>query len=202
MKELEKTKRVSISAILLILAVIIGVLSFRKPKNVFKKDKLLVLNHIVKMDYILNKTNLDANTLKSAVLIDIRSPYEFNKGHLKNAINIYSPNLLAPKNKKILKSIEKDNKKIILYGANADEASGSWMLLTQLGYKNIQVLCSQISYVNNKLVIKDYPLEKPHLDYAAFMKKASKSSGIKPKKVHKKVVKLVRKKKKVAEGGC
>jgi len=202
MKELEKTKRISISAILFILVIIISVLSFQKPKNIFKKDKFMALNHMVKKDYIINKADLNDKVLKESALIDIRSPYEFNKGHLKNAINIYMPNLLEPKNKKILKAIEKDNKKIILYGADADEASGSWLLLTQLGYKNINVLCARLSYVDNKLVVTDYPLEKPHLDYAAFMKKASKSSGIKPKKVHRKVVKLVKKKKKVAEGGC
>ena len=140
--------------------------------------------------------------LKESVLIDIRSPYEFNKGHLKNAINLYTPNLLEHKNKSLIKDLEDQNKNIILYGADADEASGSWLLLTQMGFKNIKVLCSKLSYVDNKLIVKDYPLEKPQLDYAAFMKKASKSSGIKPKKVHKKVVRLVKKKKKVAEGGC
>jgi len=202
MKELEKTESVSISAVIFILVVIIGVLSFKKPKNIFLKNKNLALNHMVKMDYILNKNDLNAKTLKTATLIDIRSPYEYNKGHLKNAVNIYTPNLLEPKNKSFLKKLAKQNKKIILYGKDADEASGPWILLSQLGYKNIKVLCSKLSYVNNKLVVENYPLEKAQLDYAAFMKKASKLTGNSVKKIPKRAIHLTKKKKKVAEGGC
>jgi|FLOH01.1.fsa_nt_gi rhodanese-related sulfurtransferase len=203
MKELEKTKRISISAVLFILVVIIGVLSFERPKNVFIKGHDLLLNHITTKDYIVNTAYLDTlNSFEDISIIDIRSPYEFSKGHLKNAINIYTPNLLDDNEKTLLKDLESQNKTIILYGSNPDEASGSWMLLTQLGYKNIKILCAEVSYDNNKLIVADYPLEKANINYADFMKDAISNKVETVKKVPKKVIKLIKKKKKVAEGGC
>ena len=203
MKELEKTKRISISAVLFILVIIIAVLSFEKPKNVFKKDLNATLEKVVAKDYILNKVFLDTlSSYENVSLIDVRNPYEYHKGHLKNAINIYTPNLLNQKEKAFLKDLEKDNKTIVLYGDNPDKVSGSWMLLSQMGFKNIKLLCAKIHYTDNKLVIEDYPLEKANIDYAAFMKKATSGKKKAVKKVPRKVVKLIKKKKKVAEGGC
>jgi len=202
MKELEKTKRISFSAIIFILAVLIGVLSFKKPKNIFKKDNNITLKHIVSQDFIISSKDLNSKSKKQLALIDVRNRFEYNKGHLKNAKNIYTANLLQKANKKYLKKLEAENKTIVLYASTPNKASGPWMLLTQVGYKNVKILCVQTNYNNNKFTTSDYPLEKPQYDYAAFMKKASKSSGIKPKKRQRKVVKLVKKKKKVAEGGC
>ncbi|VAW22482.1 hypothetical protein MNBD_BACTEROID04-1877 [hydrothermal vent metagenome] len=199
MKELEKTKRISISAILFILIIFIGVLSFKRPKNVFKNDKNLTLNHIIKQDYILQIKDLDS---VNSTLIDIRSPYEYNKGYIKNAINIYVPDLLEPKQLSYIKQLDKENKIIVLYGKNPKEANGAWLLLTQLGLKNIKVLCVKLTYKNDKLIVESYPLEKPTLNYAEFMKKASSGKIKKVKKAPKKVIRLKKKKKKVAEGGC
>ncbi|WP_456421251.1 rhodanese-like domain-containing protein [Lutibacter sp.] len=199
MKELEKTKRISISAILFILIIFIGVLSFKRPKNVFKNDKNISLNHIIKQDYILQIKDLDSI---NSTLIDIRSPYEYNKGYIKNAINIYVPDLLEPKQLSYIKQLDKENKIIVLYGKNPEEANGAWLLLTQLGLKNIKVLCAKLNYKNDKLIVEGYPLEKPALNYAEFMKKASSGKIKIVKKAPRKVIKLIKKKKKVAEGGC
>lgn len=199
MKELEKTKRISISAVIFILIIFIGVLSFKRPKNIFKNDKNLILNHIVKQDYILQIKDLDS--INNA-LIDVRSPYEYNKGYIKNAVNIYTPDLLEPKQQSYIKQLNKENKTIVLYAKTPEDASGAWMLLTQLGIKNTKVLCVKLKYKNDKLIVESYPLEKPILNYAEFMKKANSGKITVVKKAPKKIIKLKKKKKKVAEGGC
>lgn len=202
MKELEKTKRISISAILFILVILIGILSFKRPKNVFNKDNYLALNHIIKQDYILNKSALDSISTNNFTLIDVRSAFEFNKGHLDNAINIYTSDFLDDNQKSILKKLEKQDKMIVLYASNPDEANGSWFFLTQLGFKNIKLLCVNISYKDNKIIIADYPLEKAQLNYADFMNKTISDSTINNKKIIKKQVLLTQKKKKTTQGGC
>ncbi len=196
MKELEKTKRISFSAVIVILAVLIGVLSFKKPKNI------ITLKHIVSQDFITSSKDLNSKSKEQLAIIDVRNGFEYNKGHLKNAKNIYTPNLLEEANKEYLKKLEEQNKTIVLYAATPNKASGPWMLLTQMGYKNVKILCVQTNYINNKFSISDYPLEKPKYDFVAFMKKAT-SGKIKVKKTTpKKVIKLVKKKKRVPEGGC
>jgi rhodanese-related sulfurtransferase len=203
MKELEKTKRISISAVLFILAVVIGFLSFEKPKNVFSKDINLTLDHISKKDYLIYKTYLDTiSSLNDISFIDIRSPFEFNKGHLKNAINIYAPNLLKEENKSLLKELENKNKTIVLYGDTPNNVNGSWMLLNQMGFNNIKMLCAKTHFVDNEFIIENYPLEKPSINFAEFMKEANSNKIGVVKKQPKKVIQLKKKKKKTAEGGC
>lgn len=202
MKELERTKRISFSAVIIILVVLIGLLSFKKAANVFKNDKTLTLNPIVSQDYIISKSSIDTASVNNMAFIDVRSPFEYSKGHIKNAKNIYTPDLLDPANKEYILDLEKENKTIVLYGAEPGEASGAWMLLTQLGVKNVKLLSIKTNYIHNTFSISDYPIEKAQLDYAAYMKKAT-SGKIEVKKVTpKRVIKLTKKKKKVAEGGC
>jgi len=176
MKELEKTKRISFSAVIIILAVLIGLLNFKKPRNVFKKDKDLTLKHIVSQDFIITSKDLDSKSNEQMAFIDVRNGFEYNKGHLKNAKNIYTANLLEEANKTYLKKLEDKNKTIVLYASKPNKASGAWMLLTQMGYKNVKILCVQTNYINNKFSVSDYPLEIPKYDFAAYMKKATSTN--------------------------
>jgi rhodanese-related sulfurtransferase len=202
-KELEKTQNISISAIIFIILVIIGILNFNKPENVFNKDKSLPISHIEKQDYIINQTTLDS--YNSVALVDLRAPFEFERGSLPNAINIYTPDLLDANQKKQLEDFAKNNKTIILFGANPNQANGAWLFLTQIGYKNVKILSVSLSYDSqNKLIINDCTLEKPAVDYAEFITKAKSENGIPEKKLAtpKKVIKLNKTKKKAVRGGC
>jgi len=170
-KELERTQNISISAIIFILLIIIGVLSFKKPVNVFNKDKNLPITPIEKQDFIINKSALDS--LKSDLaLVDLRASHEFDRGSLANAINIYTPNLLDKNAKEQLEDFTKRNKIIVLFGSDPNQANGAWLFLTQLGYKNVKILCTSLAYDSqNKLIVSDFRLEKPDRDYASFMAK-------------------------------
>ena len=90
MKELEKTKRVSISAVLFLLVIVIAVLTFKKPEHVFEKSAEETLEKIVEKDYILSQNDLEKIDASDYEIIDIRSNYEYTKGHIDGAINISS----------------------------------------------------------------------------------------------------------------
>ena len=83
------------------------------------------------------------------------------------------------------------------------------MLLYQLGFDNVKILTIENSYVQNKLISKNIDLEKPQADIKAFIAesliKAAKNAEKKiivPKKIQKKVIRVKKKKKAPAEGGC
>ena len=61
MKELERTKRISISAVLFLLVILMGFLTFKRPQHVFEKNTASTLEKIIKKDYIV--TINDLNTL-------------------------------------------------------------------------------------------------------------------------------------------
>lgn len=202
-KELERTQNISISAIIFILLIIIGVLSFKKPANVFNKDKNLPITPIEKQDFIISKTALDS--LKSDfALVDLRASHEFERGSLANAINIYTPNLLDKNAKEQLEDFAKRNKTIVLFGSDPNQANGAWLLLTQLGYKNVKILCASLAYDSqNKLIVSEFQLEKPDQDYAGFMAKVKPANGPQINiETEKKTIQFTKTKKKKTGGGC
>ena len=214
MKELEKTKRISISAVLFLLAVTIGVLSFKKPKHVFKTNTQTTLAELVSKNYIVTAENLDSLDSNSYQLIDIRNNFEFTKGHLNGAINISIHQLLNNDSTESLERLSKE-KIIVLYGTNPKQANSAWILLFQLGYPNIKVLSSKVSYDNNQISVKDYVIEKPFANYKDVFLSAKQVKVIKTTKkapvkkltttevsMPKKVITKPKKKKRMPEGGC
>ena len=202
MKELERTKRISISAVLFLLVILIGFLTFRKPEHVFQKNAASTLQELNKKEYILTSDQLKALDASTYVLIDIRNSYEYAKGHIKNAINISAHQVFNGDTKDLLQNLANEGKTIVVYGVDPDKASSAWMLLYQLGYENAKILCVTSSYIDNKLVIDNYNLEKPAVNFAEVMKASSDVSETEVKKPVKKVITVKKKKKRVAEGGC
>lgn len=203
MKELEKTKRISIAATLFILAVLIGLLTYKRPKNVYAHNTKDTLEKITNENYY---STLDELKNPDYVLIDIRNQYEFEKGHLENAINIYAPEILNEINSKVFDELKKDKKTAILYGNNPQEVNAPFLILYQLGYDNIKLLAVENSYMQNKLITKNSDIEKSEGDIAAFISESAKKANIvetvKVVKTPKKVITVQKKKKAVAEGGC
>lgn len=216
MKELEKTKRISIAAVLTILVVIIALLSYKRPKHLYTANSTDVLAQISNPDYLIAQKDLD---MANQALIDIRSQLDFDKGHLENAINIYAPEILNDKNSDILKDIKEAGKTLVLYGSHPNEAIAPHMVLFQLGHENIKILSVENSYYQNKLITKDVTVENSVADVNAFIQesvkkkaeamKKAKAAAPKPKYVPKpkvttpkKVVPKKKKKKMPVEGGC
>ncbi len=70
---------------------------------------------------------------RSGIWIDVRTPEEFDKGHLKDAINI-TPETLAEK----ISSVAPDkNSEIHLYCRSGRRAENARKILVDLGYTNV-----------------------------------------------------------------
>lgn len=203
MKELEKTKRISIAATLFILAVLIGLLTYKRPKNVYAINTKDTLEKISTANYF---TTLEELKNPEYVLIDIRNQYEFEKGHLENAINIYAAEILSEDNIKVFDELKESNKTAILYGNNPQEPNATFLILYQLGYDNLKLLAIENSYLQNKLITQNSEVEKSEADVAAFInesiKKANTAPIVKAVEAPKKVITIEKKKKAPAEGGC
>ena len=204
MKELEKTKRISIAATLFILAVIIGLLTYKRPKNIYAINTKDTLEKITSKNYLVTLNDLNN---PDDVIIDIRSQYEYEKGHLENAINIYAPEILSEDNLKVFDELKESNKTAILYGNNPQEVNAPFLILYQLGYENIKLLTIENSYLQNKLISKNSEIEKSEADVAAFINESiKKANTVETVKVAvappKKVITIEKKKKAPAEGGC
>lgn len=208
MKELEKTRRISISAVLFLLVIIISLLTFKKPEFNFVNSSEKTLEFVTNHNHILALKDFQELDKDSYLLVDVRSSFDYSKGHMENAVNIPKSQLLDPIATKICKDAVSAGKTMILYGENPETANSPCMLLYQLGYKELKLLSVQSYYKNKEFHIAGLEVEKPLFDYAQTMKKASiqpvkKVTPVqKPKPVKKKVVTKPKKKKKMPEGGC
>jgi rhodanese-related sulfurtransferase len=205
MKELEKVKRISIATILFILAILIGILTFERPKNIFTYNTKTTLEKLTTTDYLISIDEIDLTT---NVLIDVRSQFEFEKGHLENAINMATPEILSDENQAILNEIKDKNKTIVIYGNNAQEANIPFMMLFQLGFDDIKLLRVELDYLQNKLVTNNEDVEMPITNIKAFIDESRKNSDgtdtlmNSQSNVPKKIITVQKKKKRAAEGGC
>jgi rhodanese-related sulfurtransferase len=204
MKELERTKRISISAVLFLLVILIGFLTFKRPQHVFEKNTAITLEKIIKKDYIVTLNDLDTLDPETYTIIDIRSNFEYTKGHMKDALNITSHDIFNSSSIEILDNLKTNEESIIFYGKDPDNANTGWMLLYQLGYDNVKILCIETEYIDKTFRIKNSPLEKPYANYAQVMTsvKSRKSETTIKEKPKKKVVPVQKKKKRLPEGGC
>lgn len=205
MKELEKVKRISIATILFILVILIGILTFERPKNIFTYNTKTTLEKLTTTDYLISIDEIDLTT---NVLIDVRSQFEFEKGHLENAINMASPEMLSVENQAILNEIKNLNKTIVIYGNNAQEANIPFLMLFQLGFDDIKLLTVELDYLQNKLVTNNEDVEMPITNIKAFIDESRKNSDgtdslmNTQSNIPKKIITVQKKKKRAAEGGC
>ena len=203
MKELEKTKRISIAAVLSILVVIIALLSYQRPKHMYTINAQNTLDKISEVDYFVPFEDINTTDY---VLIDVRSNFEYNKGHLENAINIYTPEILSDENTLRIKELNATDKTMLLYGSNPDEVIAPFMLLYQLGYTNTKILTIENHFHQNKLMTENVRIEHPVADIKGFIEASVKKAAMKPKPIPKPIIKKVipkkKKKKMPVEGGC
>lgn len=145
MKKITLTPRLLLTAVLLMLGVIIAAV----PKNTTTPYKLTASQIL---DELKSGTQyLEAEQVAQMLvekdpylqLIDIRAQNEFEKFSLPGAINIPVDNLLSPD---LTTLFDQDVKLNVFYGNGTTQANEAWMLLRQLGYKNIYVLRGGLNY--------------------------------------------------------
>ena len=208
MKELEKTKRISISAVIFLLVIVVGLLTFKRPKTPFKVSAENTLKAIVDQAYILSLDDFEKMEASTFTLIDIRNNLDFDKGHNRDAINVPFSEFLEDNFIELIENNIKDDKLIILYSEYIFETNNAWILLYQLGYDHIKVLSTEICYANDEFSLNRVGLDDPEINYAETMEKAKTRSQKKIKSTYvlapkkKKVVTNPKKKKRIPEGGC
>ena len=147
------------------------------------------------------------NDSTAAVMIDIRSIYDYERAHLEYAYNIPAPRLLDDTYKNQFDSWLADSTLVVLYGQDELEANAPWMLLYQLGYTNVRVLMGGMGYIDKFYEDRleegeTFMVEDPRYDYAAIIAAGSANNQTSVDPIGKKEVVIRKKQKKASEGGC
>ena len=100
----------------------------KKLKKIFN----IRLNRSIERKDIM-QSEIKSLMSKGAILIDVRSPQEYNEGHLDNSILLPEYEIL----KKIEDIIPNKNTKIILYCSSGTRSKKAQEELEKMGYKNI-----------------------------------------------------------------
>lgn len=214
MKELTKTRRLTISTIVFVFILVIGFLTFRTPNLVYELSPESTIEELYNIENEMipdEMMDILAYGDSNVVLIDVRDPYEYDKGYLGEAINIPVSEILMEESISFFQEMKKDSVIVILYGQDQLDANGPWMLLHQLGFYNIKILLGGYDYLANEEIdyydmpeIPLYLVEEPQINYAEFIENASSNSGQINEQIEepKQIAPVKRKKKVVAEGGC
>ncbi|HHB78966.1 MAG TPA: rhodanese-like domain-containing protein [Saprospiraceae bacterium] len=176
MKELKRTQRLLIAGIVFFALIVVGLLSFKKPFLEYKMNAKEALSLVGNTEKMVSVKDLNIGGFQ---LIDVRNQFEYAKGHIDDATNIYAPDLFKPFSIKYLKQLKKEGKKIVLYGKDIQEASDPWIILSQLDFNNLYYLKEgydgyQLFQANKSLANWRQP-EEPALDFAKFFVDAQKA---------------------------
>ena len=145
MKQITFTPRTILTAVLLLLGVIIAAV----PKNTttpYKLSAAQILDELKSGTQYLEPEQVAQMLVEKdpyLQLIDIRPQNEFEKFSLQGAINIPLDNLLSAE---YTETFDQDVKLNVFYGNGTTQANEAWMLLRQIGYKNIYVLRGGLNY--------------------------------------------------------
>lgn len=178
MKELKRTKRISVSVIGYLAIILLGFLSIQTPEYSFSKNSVQMIEEIEGLAFEIYPEDIDAlleSEDEKYVFIDVRSAYDFQKNHIPRAINIPGDEILEKKNMKLFEDLQSDSALIVLYGIDQMEANGPWMILFQLGFSNSKVLLggySAYQKINNGFAEVNYFVEEPIEDFAAIIENA------------------------------
>jgi rhodanese-related sulfurtransferase len=213
MDELNKTNRLTITVIIIVLVIVTGLITFRRPDvkyNLTPTESLALLNDPALVITPEQAIALLKDSAGKAVFIDVRNSISFDRGHIKNAINIPVRELFSKKNKTTFRDIEKAGQTIVLYGETEQQANGPWMMLRQTGFKNVLLYTgsfAQLDVANSDSITRLLPQlsETPLIDTAALKLISSPAiagkDAVKPTKTEKKTVAPV-KKAASSGGGC
>jgi rhodanese-related sulfurtransferase len=206
--------KLMIAAGLFAIIIIIGLMTMQKPKLHYKLTEKETLAAMCSKEgkmspYKANEIQLAGNP--QFQFIDIRTPYEFIKGHIARAINIPLSSLFSKENYDFFKQADKENHTLILYGVNESQANAPWMLMKQLGLNKVLVL--QGGYVDYSLIqpaLKDSIDQKicdseiARHNFSEMVKGFAKTDQVSSKKItpQKVITKPKSKSTSPAAGGC
>ena len=173
---MKKTNNLLIGAIAFVVIILIALISINQPEHPYglsQEETLEMVLASAEMEVIPEEIQfLKENSSATLYFIDLRSPGEFGKGHIKGAMNIPQSSILEEENLEFFKGLD-STRTAILYGRDQIQANGPWMILKQLGIDDIKVLKGGYQYYStNSLDIYDMPqtpvymIEVQQYDYA------------------------------------
>ncbi len=175
--------KVIASFIVLIFFIILFVLFKTKQGDKFSKNTDEMLSLASTKDYIITSYNADKLLQdKTYTFVDIRTKKQRATGKIDGSKHIPFKQLLVQEHKVFWKN---NNKKILVCDG-VILSTQSWLLLSELGYKNIYILEGGMNYwkkytasIFGNKPIKGESDEEPRYD---FKKEMNKAKGIIPKK--------------------
>lgn len=212
MKEIFSLKpRILLSFVILLLGISVAMI----PENTTQPYKLTAVEMLEEVQYGAEMIHPDiladwlVNDDPSIQLIDVRTPEEYEKFSLGNAMNIPLGDILSDE---WVDYLDQGIKMNIIYSNGTTNAHQAWMILRQLGYENNYVLQGGLNYWVEIILNPSEPkTSSPDDEFAKyhFRKGASQyfggaiESGSASSTTKAKKPPIVRKKKKKApEGGC
>jgi rhodanese-related sulfurtransferase len=151
MDELNKTNRLTIAVIGIVLVISIGLITFRRPDIKYSLtpiESLTLLNDPALVVTPDKATELLKDSSGKIVFIDVRNSMAYGRGHIKSAVNIPVRELFAKKSKATFHDIEKAGQTAVLYGETQQQANGPWLMLRQTGFKNILLFTGNYAQLN------------------------------------------------------
>jgi rhodanese-related sulfurtransferase len=80
---------------------------------------------------------IEVKDIEGKQVIDIRPAELFSRGHFENAVNIPARQILDLESIRFFRQLKSEGKIAVLYGSDELQAISPWLLLQQLGYKDI-----------------------------------------------------------------
>jgi rhodanese-related sulfurtransferase len=151
MDELNKTNRLTIAVIGIVLVLIIGLVTLRRPDikySLTPAESLTLLNDPSQVITPEQATALLKDSSGKTIFIDVRNSIAFNRGHIKNAVYIPVREMFAKKSRAIFHDIEKAGQTAVLYGESQQQANGPWLLLRQTGFKNVILFTGSFAQID------------------------------------------------------
>lgn len=212
MKELKKTKRLSVSIIGYMSIILIGLLSLTQATVYFNEDESQILAVIEEMSHeVFPDEALDfaMNEEADYLFIDVRNEYQYLQAHLHNAINIPINHLLEEDYLKIYKQAQQDSVCMVFYGEHQIQANGAWMLVYQLGFTNSKMMLGGYDLIADPNFdpdfIEAYLIEEPKFDFYMIMEEARdqlENPALIEEKPAMQIIPIQRVENEIDEGGC
>ena len=134
-------------------------------------------------------------------LIDIRPTNLYAQGHPANAVSIPLRQILDKESVKLLDQLLGNGKEAVMFGSDELQATAPWLLLQQLGYKNLKLLKGGYTSQNE---FKETPAasnEIPVFDKTAFQVKPELNKATDNQTTRKPTEKVIPVRKPVSTGG-
>jgi len=207
MNEIQKNWKLILASVVFVIIILIGFITLRKPdlKYQLTAEQAAGLLQNPGLE-ILPAEVVRLSNDPTVKIVDLRTPNEFLKGNIPGSVNIPEPALFDKQNIEQFDAWESTVKTIVFIGKDPSQATGSWMLLRQMGYSNLKIMTGGWKQYVALLQNPDTKVAKigqPMHDFAKIMESARQGGSATQAIEKQEVVTPTRKvKKAAAEGGC